>query len=222
MGSAVIGLLPLIVAAALMPIWGVIALLLLPTEGGLTTALAFATGAIVVRLAQGVLFGYLLAPLDSAGGDGSKPVVSALLVLLGLLLFVAAFLKLRKHADPDDPSPMWMGRVQGMSALSALGAGALIVLIAAKQWVLTISAVGVVSEADVGRAGSVAAFLIYVIAAQLQVFIPIVICIAMPERSMKLLGAASRWLGSHSRPITVTLSTVFGAFFLWRGIGGLI
>ena len=117
MGSAVIGLLPLIVAAALMPMWGFITLLLLPTEGGLAKALAFAAGATVVRLAQGVLFGYLLAPLDSGGGDGSEPVVSALLVLLGVLLFVAAFLKLRKQADPDDPPPMWMGRVQGMSAL---------------------------------------------------------------------------------------------------------
>jgi hypothetical protein len=222
MGSAVIGLLPLIVAAALMPMWGFIVLLLLPTEGGLAKALAFAAGATVVRLAQGVLFGYLLAPLDSGGGDGSEPVVSALLVLLGFLLLVAAFLKLRKDVDPDDPSPVWMGRVQGMSALSALGAGALLVLIATKQWVLTISAVGVVSEADTGLAGSVAAYLIYVIAAQLQIFIPIVICVVMPERSTKLLGAASQWLGSHSRPITVTLSVVFGAFFLWRGIGGLI
>ena len=58
MGSGIAGLLPLIVGAAVVPIWIIIVLLLLSSQGGRLKAAAFAGGAIVVRLAQGIGFGY--------------------------------------------------------------------------------------------------------------------------------------------------------------------
>ena len=48
-------LLPLILAAALVPLYPILLLLVLLGEGGLRTAIAFVAGLLAVRLAQGWL-----------------------------------------------------------------------------------------------------------------------------------------------------------------------
>ena len=50
MGAVIVYLLPLIVGAALLPAWIILALFLLRGEGGVRKALAFAAGAMTVRL----------------------------------------------------------------------------------------------------------------------------------------------------------------------------
>jgi hypothetical protein len=59
-------LLPLIVGAAVLPLWIIIALLLLRSEGGTSKAFAFAVGAMAVRVLQGILFGFVFGA--AAGG----------------------------------------------------------------------------------------------------------------------------------------------------------
>ncbi len=73
MGTLWIDLLMLSVAAAVLPIWIIMALFLLRSEGGLLKATAFAAGATTVRLIQGVLFGFVFgaAADDGDGGPGS-------------------------------------------------------------------------------------------------------------------------------------------------------
>ena len=51
MGALIGSLLPLIAGAALLPVWIIMALFLLRGEGGVRKALAFAAGAMTVRLA---------------------------------------------------------------------------------------------------------------------------------------------------------------------------
>ena len=53
----------------------------------------------------------------------------------------------------------------GLSALKAFGMGALLVAIAAKQWVFTLSAIGIIGEAQLSQTGNVVAFLFFVLAA---------------------------------------------------------
>jgi hypothetical protein len=222
MGDTLIDLLPLIVAAGLTPVWVIITLLLLSSEGGLVKALAFAAGATVARLLKGVVFGYLMGPLDSGSEDGSRPVVSFLLLLLGFLMFVVAFRTWRREPDPDAPPPMWMQKASGMSAVAAFGAGAVLVVIAAKQWIFTLSAVGTISQADMSQADGITAFVIYALAAAFPVIVPILISVLLPGRSARVLDFVRTWLERHNRPIVIVVSVIFGAFFLWNGIAGLI
>ena len=60
-----------------------------------------------------------------------------------------------------------------------------------------------------------------VLAAQSLVLIPIVVYATAPTRSTKTLETARLWLEEHNRMIMITVSLIFGLFFLFKGITGL-
>ena len=63
-------------AAVAGPMLTILTLLLLRVEGGLIKAAAFAAGAMTVRLLQMILFGYVFATGDDAGGEAGPPISS--------------------------------------------------------------------------------------------------------------------------------------------------
>ena len=71
-GFVLVDLLPLMVDAAVAPV-SIIILLLLRNQGGLLKGVAFAGGAIVLRLAQGIVFGSIFtsdpAATSETGGN---------------------------------------------------------------------------------------------------------------------------------------------------------
>jgi Sap, sulfolipid-1-addressing protein len=223
LGEVLLGLLPLIVGAAVVPIWIIMVLFLLRSKGGLLEAAAFAAGAIIVRLAQGILFGYVFGKSAEASGDiGSSVILSTLLSVVGILMLITAFKQWRKEDDPDAPPPKWMATIGGLSAAKALGIGALLVAIAAKQWVFTLSAIGIIGQAQMSQAENVIAFLFYVLAASSLVLTPIVVYAVAPTQSAKTLDVAQGWLERHNQVIVIVIaiSLIFGLLFLWKGIAG--
>ena len=222
MNSAVASLLPLIIGAAVVPVWIIMVLFLLRSEGGLLKAAAFAAGGIAVRLMQGILFGYIFrSSAESSGEAGANLIVSTLLLVIGILMLITAFKQWRKEDDLDGPPPKWMASISGLSTAKALGMGALLVAIAAKQWVFTLSAIGVIGQAQMSQAENIVAFLFYVLAAQSLVLTPIIVYAVAPTQSAKALAAAQDWLAQHNRQIVITVSLIFGLLFLFKGITGL-
>lgn len=224
MTSVVVELLPLILGALLTPIWVIIVLLLLASPQGLAKATAFVLGMTLVRLLQGVIFGYVFgASPDAAAEDGGKsPVVSILLTLVGILLLITSYRKWAKAEDPDDPPPQWMQTIDQASPLKALGLGAGLMSIGVKLWVFTLSAIGVISAAGLDVAGSVIAYLVYVFLAQSLLILPIVASAVAPQAAAATLQRAIGWLTRYNRPISITVTLIFGAYFTWDGISGLL
>ena len=66
-------LLPVIVGAAAVPLYPIIVLLLLQSEKGLGKAVAFVSGGVAMRLAQGVLFGIVLGAAMAANDWATAP-----------------------------------------------------------------------------------------------------------------------------------------------------
>jgi len=223
MGAVIVYLLPLIVGAALLPASIILALFLLRGEGSVRKTLAFAAGAMTVRLAQGVLFGYVFgAAADAYGESGSNLITSTLLLVVGLVMLISAVTKWRKEADPDAPPPKWMAVLGGLSALQAFGVGALLMALSIKQWVFTLSAIAVIEQGELSRAGNVVTYLFFVLAAQSLVLAPILVSAVAPVQSTKLLDAIHSWLERNNRAIVIAASSIFGVWFLWKGIAGLI
>ena len=223
MGAVIVYLLPLIVGAALLPAWIILALFLLRGEGGVRKALAFAAGALLVRLVQGVIFGYVFdTAADTYGESGSNLITSTLLLVVGIVMLISAVKKWRKDADPDAPPPKWMATLSGLSALKAFGVGALLMAVSIKQWVFTLSAIAVIEQAQLSRAANMLTYLIFVLAAQSLVLAPILVSAVAPVQSTKLLDAIHGWLERNNRAIVIAASSIFGVWFLWKGIAGLI
>ena len=220
--DAIINLLPIIVGAALVPIAPIIILLLLLGDGGLRKAMAFVAGNTTVRLIQGILFGPTLGAASEVDAqDGSDYIVSTLLLVVGILLLISAYKKWRREADPDDPPPQWMAAISGFSVLKAAGAGALYVLLSPKQWVLTLSAIGVIGEASLDGVANLGLYLFYVVAAQVFVLTPIGMWLIAPERTAQPLQAVQAWLDRYNRVILITVSLLFGLWFFFKGFNGL-
>jgi hypothetical protein len=224
MDSVFVQLVPLILGAVLAPIWVIIVLLMLASPGGVAKGAAFVLGMTLTRLAQGVVFGLLLGASPDAHPEdgGASPVVSTLLLVVGILLLVTAVRKWRKEEDPDEPPPKWMQSMEQTTPLKALGLGALLVAIGVKLWVFTLSAIGVISAAELGLAGGVAAYLAYIVAAQSILILAVLFAAVAPRASEASLGRAMDWLTTYNRPITITVALIFGLYFVWDGATGLL
>jgi hypothetical protein len=69
---------------------------------------------------------------------------------------------------------------------------------------------------------NVLTLLIYVLETELLLILPLLIYLISPRQSASLLGSTTDWLERYNRPITLTVSSLFGYFFLWKGISGLL
>lgn len=217
-------LLPMMLGTALAPIWIILVLLILRSRNGLLKAIAFVAGITLVRLMQGFVFGYVLAA-RAVDGEAGKPssVVSTLLMIVGILLLIAAIKSLYHEPDPDAPPPKWMGLIDSATPLKAFGLGAIFTLLGAKLWVFTLSAISVIRSANLNSPSEyVIAFLIYVLGAQSVIILPLVISAIIPRQSASLLAAATDWLNQYNRLITIIVSSIFGLFFFWNGLTGLL
>ncbi|MEZ4720076.1 MAG: GAP family protein, partial [Caldilineaceae bacterium] len=104
MGDVLVDLLPLLIGAALLPVWIIIVLFLLRGERGPGKAAAFLGGAMLVRLAQGVIFGLLIeTAVQEYGEESANAIASTLLLIVGILLLLGAVKKWRREEDPDAP-----------------------------------------------------------------------------------------------------------------------
>jgi threonine/homoserine/homoserine lactone efflux protein len=218
MGNVLADLVPLIIGAAAVPVWIMIVLLMLRSDNGVSVAAAFVGGATLMRLVQGVLFGYVLG----SSGEGDGRISSLLLLLMGILLWITAIKKWRKEDDPDGPPPKWMSSIDGMSPLRAFGVGALLVAVAPKMWVFTLSAISLVQDAALGPAMGALAYLLFTVGAVIILLILILVAALAPQKSAALLGKVSGWLERNERALLIVVSVVFGAFFTWKGLTGFI
>ncbi|TVP68876.1 MAG: hypothetical protein EA342_04610 [Leptolyngbya sp. LCM1.Bin17] len=224
MASLIASLLPYILGSALVPLQIIIALLLLQSpQQGLLKGVAYVIGMTVTRLFQGVVFALVLgdAVADTAGAGGQGPVMSTLLLVLGIVLLITAYKKWQKQSDPDDPPPKWLTAIDDVSPLQALGFGVGLPLIAVKLWVFTLSALAAIATAQLGLQAAAIAYFLFIVLAQALLLLPILLRLVLPQRSQLMLERLSTWLTTYNRPIVVMVSLVFGLLFLQSGISGL-
>lgn len=225
MDSTLAALLPFIIGSAVVPLQIIVVTLLLTSERrGPLKAIAFVLGMTLARLAQGVLFGFVLTggSGDPADADNSGVVKATALTILGILLLVTAYKKWAKEPDPDAPPPKWLAMLEGVTPLRALLLGAGFVLIAPKLWVFILGAISTIGEAQLGRPASTWAFLLFILLAQSLLLIPILIRLLMPQRAKSLLASLADWMKRYNDPIVIGISLIFGALFLYQGLSAFL
>ena len=155
MFNTLVSILPLIIGSAVVPVQIIIAILLLTSaKQGLAKAIAFVAGMTLVRLAQGVIFGFIFTggSPDTAGrGRESGWIVPTLMLVLAILMLITAYRQWAKDPDPDAPPPKWLALPEKLTPLTALALGAGMILIAAKMWVFTLGAIGTIGAAQLGQ-----------------------------------------------------------------------
>jgi len=226
MGSVIVSLLPLIIGSAVVPVQIIIDILLLKNpKQGLLKASAYVGGMTTMRLLQGLVFGLILTGSASATASetsGKGPIVSTLLLVLGIFFLITAYKQWRKDDDPDAPPPKWLAMIDSLTPLKAFGIGFGLMLIGAKFWVFTLTAIAVIGEAKLGQPSSTIVYLLFVLLAESLLLIPILVRLVLPGQSKAFLDGTSDWLTRHNRVIVIVVSLVFGLLFLYQGASGLL
>lgn len=222
MTSTIVALLPVIGVSAAMPVWIILVLLFLRGERGVVTATAFVLGATFTRLVQGALLSVVFSDLADDAEREPRVIVSVLLLVLGVLLLVSAARKLMAEDDPDAPPPRWKTMATNAGPLAAFAMGASLLLIAMKHWVFLLGAVGTINDGGLERQQAIGAFLVFVLGAQSLLILPILFAAVAPRRADAVLGRLERWLDANNRTIGIVIATVFGIYFLWKALSGLM
>jgi len=216
-------LVPLIIGSALVPIQIVITAMLLRSKAGRITAVALVAGMTVIRLAQGVVFGFIVG--KGTGGttasDGPGHAASLLLLVVAILFYVTAIKQLFSHPDDDAPPPRWMAMIDSITPLKAFALGTGIMLIGAKFWVFTLAAINAIAAADLGQGASVLAFLAFVLLAESILLLSIGVAYLLPAKAGAFLDAVIEFLTRHNRVLVIVIGTVFGTWFLIKALNGL-
>ena len=123
--------------------------------------------------------------------------------------------------DPDEPPPQWMQSFAQASPLKALGLGVLLVGIGIKLWVFTLSALSIISGPELGQSERVIAYAIFIGLTQVALIAAILVYAVVPQAA-SLLKRALDWLTRYNRPISITVGLIFGLYFGYSGISGLL
>jgi Sap, sulfolipid-1-addressing protein len=213
----------MILGSAIVPVFLMINIILLMGANGIIRSAALIGGVTLVRLIQGVLFGSIFgaSPASSSAGAPSR-VTATLLMVVGLLFAITGVKAYRDDPDPDDPPPKWMTMADSLTPIKIFLFGAGWVLLGAKLWAFTLSAISTIREANLSLSESVIIYLIYVLGCVLFFLIPLLMVVIAPEPSKATLSSLRAWLERNNRVIMIILSAIFGSLFLYKGITGLI
>lgn len=218
-------LLPLIIGAAIVPVQLTITVLLVRGPHGVRTASAWVSGRAAVMLVQGLLFGFVFASpaaVDRADDSGATtPITSTLLLVVAVVFIAGALKQLLGRTDPDAAPPRWMTALDSFGSGKALLLGAGLMLIGAKFWVFTLSAVSAIADEQPGAAAGIALFLAYIVLSSATHLAIIAIVALAPHRSARMLDALSAWLARHNRILMIVIGSVFGIWFATKALHGL-
>ena len=214
MGRVLVQLLPMVIGSIAMPSWALLVFALLSSGRKVIEAIAVVAGVTSVRLIQGIIFGTAVSAYELSNHLSSPdPIVSTLLIVLGVLMWALA---VRQATHKDDLK--LMGLVGALTPVRALGVGAALVVTSTRAWIFTLAAIGVIEQAGLDFAQNAVAYLLYVLGAEVLLIAPILVS----ARSSVRLETAARWLDKYNGPIVIVVSVAVGSYFLWRGFTGLL
>lgn len=221
MAELILMLVPLAVAAALQPADVIAMGILLQTRRGAAKGFAFLAGMITFRLLLGGIFWVLTSKveetIETTGGEFSI-FVGAVLVVLGLLMLIYALRRVLSPYTEDQAAASWLVKLNKISLLQTAFIGFVLLALDPKDWLVDISAVDLVSNADLTGRDSLLAYLSYILMAQSLLLIPLFITVVFPQKAQGYLSVFNAWIKRHERVIEITVAVIFGLLFMYIGL----
>jgi hypothetical protein len=222
--NGVVGdILPLAIAVTISPLPIVAEILLLFTAKPVPNAATYLVGFVVgVAVVLGVLVAAAGA-FNLTAGSGPSEGASAIKVVLGLLLLVAAHRQLRRRPDAEQEStmPKWMDGISGFAPPKSFALGAVIGAANPKNLAVGLAAALTIAAASLSTGQQAGAIAVYVFVAALGVATPLAALLILGSRSEPMLERWRSWLAQNNSTVMAVLFFVFAFVLIGKGIGGL-
>lgn len=221
MAELILSLISLAIVATLQPPQVIAMIILLQTRLGTANGLAYLAGMTTFRLALGaaawILFSSLESSIETSGGNFSI-LVGTILVVLGLLMLIYALRQGFSAPDEDEAAASWLDKLEAVSPAQAFLVGIAFLALDPRDWIIDVSAINLIAEADLSSAKSILAYLVYILMAQSLLWIPLLFSLLVPDRANSSLAALNIWMKRHARGIEITVAIIFGLVFLAIGV----
>jgi len=141
---------------------------------------------------------------------------------LGLLLVALAVKQWRgrPRAGAEPPVPGWMRTVDDFTVAKAGGAGFALSALNPKNVLLTVAAAAEIAEVGLPAGEQVVVLLGFVLVASAGVLTPLVVSLALGDRSRELLDGLRGWMSRHNAVIMAVLFLLIGAKLIGDAISG--
>ena len=144
-------------------------------------------------------------------------------IVPGVLLLPIAVRQFRgRPRDGEDaPMPKWVGRIDEIRPMAALGFAVVLAAVNPKNLLLAVSAGASIAQTGISGADQAIAYAVFALIGTIGVGAPVVIYFALGERSETMLAALRDWMGRHNAVIMSVLCLVIGAKLIGDAIGAL-
>lgn len=210
------------VAIAIFPVPIIAVVLMVGSDRGTMKGLAF-----VLAWSAGLALVVTIVLAFAAGLDarrGGEPAIWANVLLLGLgVLALAAAIKQwrgRPSRAEETAVPRWMRAVDGFTVSKAGGAGFALSALNPKNVLLTGAAAVEIAELGLPASQQIGTALVFVFIASVGVITPLVLSLALGERSREVLGRLRAWMTRHSAAIMSVLLLLIGAKLIGDSLSG--
>ena len=223
MAEAIGGSLPLAIGVALSPLPIVAVVLMLTTAKARSNGPAFVAGWLGGLAVVGTIVLVVAGPTDASSSGGPATWVSWMKVGLGVLLLVVAVRQFRRrpHEGEEPSMPKWMGTIDKVNTVTALGLGAVLAGLNPKNLLLAVAGAAAIAQTGIAGGQQVIAYVVFVVIATVGVGVPVAIYFVMGDRSAQLLARLKDWMGRNNAVIMSVLCLVLAAKVIGDAVSGL-
>jgi len=222
-GGVIGDILPLALGVAISPVPIIAVILMLFSKRAKGNGPAFLLGWITGLSAAFWIVYAIAGTADIATKSGPSRGASIVRLVLGVLLFIAAWRNWRKRREPgEEPAmPKWMSTIDTITPIKSFGLATLLSGANPKNLALTLAASMAVSQGGMGGGKSAIAFAVFLVIAIVSVAVPVMASLLLKEKSEKLLNGWKVWLSGNNATVMFVLLLVFGVVLIGKGIAGL-
>jgi threonine/homoserine/homoserine lactone efflux protein len=204
-----------------MPIVAVV--LMLVTPRGRLNGPAFLLGWVAGLAIVGIVVLSVAGGANASEDEAPADWVSWLKLVLGILLLLLAVRQWRGRPRPgqEADTPKWMQALDTVTPVKAVGMGAVLSGANPKNLLLAVSGAAAIAQTGISAGRQTVAWIVFVVVASVGVGTPVVLSLALGERSRTMLDELKRWMALHNAAIMAVLLLEFGVKLLGDGISGL-
>ncbi len=216
-------MLPLAVAVAIFPVPIMAVVLIVATDQGIAKGLAFVLTWCVGLAGVGVIALLLGDAVDASDGGEPATWVSVLILCLGVLLLWlgAKQWQGRPSAGEETPMPSWMRAMDSFTTAKAAGAGLALTALNPKNVLLTVAAAAEIAEVGLPAGQQAVVLAGFVLVASAGVVSPVVVSLALGDRSRDVLDGLRARLARHNAVVMAVLFVLIGAKLVGDAVAGL-
>jgi hypothetical protein len=222
MAALLASVLPLAVGAAISPTLLALQLLVLTGKTKpVARAWALVAGSALVLAAFSVLGLTVLNHLHPDHHHGSVRDAVIMFVAAALLAALAVRSLVHRPTSGEQQTPRTAARLSNAPTAWFVGAGAIAMVVNFSTLVLFLAALHEITRSSVSLVGRGVAFSLLFVITLLPVLLPVVLVMALGQRSQPPLQAVRSLVTRHARQIGVVIEVVFAVYLVVKGFGEL-